>query len=147
MNSIVGLIKVKMLVKPQHKDAVNCQASEISLKMYGDSMVTSLSCVFLGQNGPFRQWLAALAFVYSLATVEQAHRMPRSSFNGHVSALLLLAAGLSTCQETFGHYWTLLALHFAPLFYYQLYLPILLALYFAFCRCHAILFTDTFQRC
>ena len=69
MNGKVGLIKVKALVKPQHKDAVNCQASEISPEIYGDSMVTSLSWP------TFRQWLAALAFVYSLATVEQAHKV------------------------------------------------------------------------
>ena len=43
MNSKVGLIKVKALVKPQHKDTVNCQASEISTEIYGDSMATSLS--------------------------------------------------------------------------------------------------------
>ena len=36
MNSKVGLTEVKVLVKPQHKDAVNCQASEISLEIYGD---------------------------------------------------------------------------------------------------------------
>ena len=51
MNSKVGLIKVKALVKPQHRDAVNCQASEISPEIYGDSMVTSLSCI----SGSFPQ--------------------------------------------------------------------------------------------
>ena len=43
MKSKVGLIKVKALVKPQHKDIVNCQVSEISLEIYGDLMATSLS--------------------------------------------------------------------------------------------------------
>ena len=43
MNSKVGLIKVKVLAKLQHKDAVNCQASEISPEIYGDSMATLLS--------------------------------------------------------------------------------------------------------
>ena len=58
MNNKVGLIKVKPLVKPQHKDAVNYQASEISpeISAYGDSIATSL----LGQPRPFCQWLAAL---------------------------------------------------------------------------------------
>ena len=36
MNSKVGLIKVKALVKPQHNNAINCQASEISPEIYGD---------------------------------------------------------------------------------------------------------------
>ena len=43
MNSKVGLIKVKALVKPQHKDAVNCQASEIGPEIYGNSMATLFS--------------------------------------------------------------------------------------------------------
>ena len=43
MNNKVGLIKVKVLVKLQHKDAVNCQASEISPEIYGDSMAILLS--------------------------------------------------------------------------------------------------------
>ena len=40
MNSEVGLIKVKARVKPQHNNAVNCQASEIGPKIYGDSLTT-----------------------------------------------------------------------------------------------------------
>ena len=58
MNSKLGLITVKPLVKPQHKDAVNYQASEISpeISVYGNSIATSL----LGQPRPFCQWLAAL---------------------------------------------------------------------------------------
>ena len=52
MNSIVGLIKVKALVKSQRNNAVNCQASEINpeIGLYGDSIATSL----LGQPHPFR---------------------------------------------------------------------------------------------
>ena len=38
MNSKVGLIKVKALVKPQHNNAVNCQV--LDPEIYGDSMVT-----------------------------------------------------------------------------------------------------------
>ena len=58
MNSKVGLIEVKALVKPQHNNAVNCQASEINpeISVYGDLIATSL----LGQPRPFCQWLAAL---------------------------------------------------------------------------------------
>ena len=58
MNSKVGLIKVKALVKPQCNNAVNCHASEINpeISVYGDSIVISL----LGQLRPFCQWLAAL---------------------------------------------------------------------------------------
>ena len=40
MNSKVGLIKVKALVKPQHNNAVNCQASEIDPEIYSDSIAT-----------------------------------------------------------------------------------------------------------
>ena len=58
MNSKVGLIEVKALVKPQRNNAVNCQASEINpeISEYGNSIVTSL----LGKLRPFCQWLAAL---------------------------------------------------------------------------------------
>ena len=56
MNSKVGLIKVKALVKPQRNNAVNCQALEINPEIYGNSIATSL----LGQPRPFRQWLVAL---------------------------------------------------------------------------------------
>ena len=58
MNSKVGLIEVKALVKPQHNNAVNCQASEINpeISVYGDLIATSL----LGQPRPFCQWFAAL---------------------------------------------------------------------------------------
>ena len=42
INSKVGLIKDKALIKLQHKDAVNRQASEISPEIYGDLMATSL---------------------------------------------------------------------------------------------------------
>ena len=56
MNSKVGLIKVKVLIKPQRNNAINCQASEINLEIYGDSIATLL----LGQPRPFRQWFAAL---------------------------------------------------------------------------------------
>ena len=40
INSKVGLIKVKALVKPQRNNAVNCQASEIDPDIYGDSIAT-----------------------------------------------------------------------------------------------------------
>ena len=40
MNSKVGLIKVKALIKPQRNNAVNCQASEIDLEIYSDSIAT-----------------------------------------------------------------------------------------------------------
>ena len=40
MNSKVGLIKVKALVKPQRNSTVNCQASEIDPEIYGDSIAT-----------------------------------------------------------------------------------------------------------
>ena len=40
MNSKVGLIKVKALVKPQRNNAANCQASEIDLEIYSDSIAT-----------------------------------------------------------------------------------------------------------
>ena len=58
MNSKVGLITVKALVKPQRNNAINCQASEINpeISVYGDSIATSL----LGQPCPFCQCLAAL---------------------------------------------------------------------------------------
>ena len=58
MNSKVGLIEVKALVKPQRNNAVNCQASEINpeISVYGDSIATSL----LGKLCPFCQWLVAL---------------------------------------------------------------------------------------
>ena len=90
-------------------------------------MATQWRLHFLGQPYPFRQWLAALAFVYSLATIERAHKVFRRSMNNHVSDLLLFTTGLSTCQETFrptdsGTTGT----SFAPLLYYQLYLPNLL---------------------
>ena len=38
MNSKVGLIKVKALVKPQHNNAVNYQA--LDMEIYGDLMAT-----------------------------------------------------------------------------------------------------------
>ena len=41
MNSKVGLVKVKALVKPQYNNAVNSQASEISPEICGNSMATS----------------------------------------------------------------------------------------------------------
>ena len=50
MNSEVGLIKVKARVKPQHNNAVNCQASEISPKIYGDSLTTKVSAGVSGQG-------------------------------------------------------------------------------------------------
>ena len=74
-------------------------------------MATRWRLHFLGLPRPFRQWLAALVFVYSLATIEQAHKVFRRSLNGHVSVLLLLTTGLSTCQETFGHYWHFILHH------------------------------------
>ena len=81
-------------------------------------MATRWRLHFIGQPHPFRQWLSALVFVYSLATVEQTYKVFRHSLNGHVSVLLLLATGLFTYQETFGRYWYF---HFAPLVCYQLY--------------------------
>ena len=56
MNSKVELIKVKVLIKPQRNNAINCQALEINPEIHGDSIATSL----FGQPRPFRQWLAAL---------------------------------------------------------------------------------------
>ena len=56
INSKVGLIKIKALIKPQHNNTVNCQASEVNPEMYDDSIATSL----LGQPHPFHQWLATL---------------------------------------------------------------------------------------
>ena len=73
MNSKVGLIKVKALVKPQHNNAVNCQASEINpeispsiWRLYSDftswrtSSILPVAC-------------CSLAFMYSLATIQRAH--------------------------------------------------------------------------
>ena len=40
MNSKVGLIKVKALVKPQRNNTVNCQASEIDPEIYSNSITT-----------------------------------------------------------------------------------------------------------
>ena len=58
MNSKVGLIEIKALVKPQRNNAVDCQTSEINpeISVYGDLIATSL----LGKLRPFCQWLAAL---------------------------------------------------------------------------------------
>ena len=64
MNSKVGLIEVKALVKPQCNNAVNCQASEINseISVYGNS------------DSDFTSWstssilpvaCCSIAFVYS----------------------------------------------------------------------------------
>ena len=89
---------------------------------------------FLCQPRPFRLWLADLAFLYSLATIERAHKM---LWNGRVVlfCFLLWSFHLPGCWKAAlirGHRLKL-ALRFTPLFYSQLYLPILLALYFAYC--------------
>ena len=73
MNSKVGLSKIEALVNfttqqryqlPEHRKSVS-----------GD-MATRLSDdYFLGQPRPFRLWLADLTFLYSLASIERAHKM------------------------------------------------------------------------
>ena len=107
MNSKVGLIKVKAFIKPQHKTLSTAKYQKSARKY----MATRWQLHFLGQPRPFCQWLAALAFIYSLATAERTHEVFRRSLNGHVSVLLLLAMGLSTCQETFGCYWHFILHH------------------------------------
>ena len=54
---------------------------------------------FLDLPHPFCQWLAALAFVYSLATIEWAYKMFRRSLNGHISC----SAPFYGHQKTFRH--------------------------------------------
>ena len=59
---------------------------------------------------------------------------------------MLFCSSPNTVAKTFRQ--TLLSWHFVLhhcFSYSQLYLPILLALYFAFCISHAIMFTDTFK--
>ena len=72
MNSKVGLIEVKALVKPQHNNAVNCQASEINPEI---SVIWRLDSNFT--SWPTSSILpvacCSIAFVYSLATIERAH--------------------------------------------------------------------------
>ena len=73
MNRKIGLIKVKALVDSttQHNNAsnnaINCQASEIASEIFEEN-IWRLYC--LSQPHPFRLWLAALAFVCSLAIIE-----------------------------------------------------------------------------
>ena len=73
MNSKVGFIKVKAFVKPQHNNAVNCKALEVSPEMYGDLMAT-LRATSL--SWPTLSILpVACCSRYSLATIEQAHKV------------------------------------------------------------------------
>ena len=72
----VELVKVKALVNfatQQHEvvsnNAINCQATKIGLEIYGDSTFSTKLI------HSFCQWLASRAFVYSLATIERAHKM------------------------------------------------------------------------
>ena len=74
MNSKVGLIEVKALVKPQRNNAVKCQlpsignqSENISIwRLYSDftswrtSSILPVAC-------------CSLAFMYSLATIQRAH--------------------------------------------------------------------------
>ena len=73
MNNKVGLIEVKALVKPQHNNAVNCQASEINpeISVYGDLIDSDFTSWPTSSILPVA--CCSIAFVYSPATIERAH--------------------------------------------------------------------------
>ena len=74
MNSKVGLIKVALVnssMQQHNNNDISCHALEIGLEIYGDSMVTPLC----RPTSPIPPVVAALAFVYSLVTIEWAHRL------------------------------------------------------------------------
>ena len=141
MNSKVGHIKVKALVKFDNTTLATTVSHWKSVRKYTASR---WRLYFLGQRCQLCLWLAALVLVYSLATTERPHKMFWQSMNGRVSVVLLLAMVFPLGKNRGKN---IKALCFASLFYSQLYRLILVALYFPFCRRHAILFTDTFQRC
>ena len=77
MNSKVRLSKVKVLVNSttQQREQQRYQLPSIGNQSLEIRIWRLDGDYFLGQPCPFRLWLANLAFLYSLATIEQAHRM------------------------------------------------------------------------
>ena len=63
----VGLVKVKALV---NSTTQQCEQQHYQLPSFGNRSGNIWRLYFLDLPHPFRQWLAAVAFVYSLVTIE-----------------------------------------------------------------------------
>ena len=90
MNSKVGLSKIKALVNSttQQREQQCYQLPSIRNRGLWKYM-TPRWRLFSRPTLPFRLWLADLAFLYSLVTIELAHKMLWHSLNGYIALFCL----------------------------------------------------------